>query len=258
MITSMKINNKMTMLSEMRNDTIFQILEYDNLDKLPNIDYIRNIKDVRLKQARIILDNSKIKIGPGLLSYMKGNVNISNKSGGVKSLTKKIFANKNNNKAEFKLALEGTGEIFLKPSFNYYTLLELEDETIIVNDNLFCACEDSVDVVLELENNFTRETKLSGSGIVLLLIPVPEREVLRCKMYKDTLKIDGELALLRTGNVDYEIEKSESEMIGSIFNGEAIINVYKGCGEVWIAPTKNIYEEILIDKNLNEKERYDD
>lgn len=256
MITSMNINNKMTMLSEMRNDTIFQILEYDNLDSGINLELIRKGKNIKLRQARIILEDSRIKMGPGLLSYMKGKINVSNKSGGVKGLTKKIFANKNKKQSEFKLTLEGTGEIFLKPTFNYYALLELEDETIVVKDELFCACEDSVEVNLKLENSFTSETKLSGSGIVLLLIPVPESEVLRCKMYKDTLKIDGDLALLRTANIEYTIEKSESEMVGSILNGEFMINIYRGIGEVWIAPTKNIYEDILDDKELNKEEIY--
>ncbi|MDZ7547990.1 AIM24 family protein, partial [Clostridium perfringens] len=32
MRTSFNTNNKMTMLSEMRNDSIFQILEYDDLE----------------------------------------------------------------------------------------------------------------------------------------------------------------------------------------------------------------------------------
>ena len=32
MITSFNTNNKMTMVSEMRSDSIFQILEYDDLE----------------------------------------------------------------------------------------------------------------------------------------------------------------------------------------------------------------------------------
>ena len=50
--------------------------------------------------------------------------------------------------------------------------------------------------------------KLSGSGIVVLEIPVPEKEILRCKLFKDTLKVDGNFAILRTGNIEFTVEKS--------------------------------------------------
>ena len=69
----------------------------------------------------------------------------------------------------------------------------------------------------------------------MLDMPVPEGEVFRCKLYKDTLKLDGDFAVLRGKNIAHSIE------------GEGNINVYSGIGDVWILPTKEIYEDLKIE-----------
>ena len=88
MKTSLNISNKLTMVSEMRNDSIFQVLEYDNLEGANNLSTSMQLNfmkesQVKLKQIRIILDDSSVKLEPGSLSYMKGNIEIKNKSGGL-------------------------------------------------------------------------------------------------------------------------------------------------------------------------------
>ena len=272
MKTSINIKNTMTMISEMRNDAIFQILEYDDLEGSYDInlsiqiDFMKRSK-VKLRQARLILEDSAVRIESGKLSYMKGNIEIDTRTEGLIGLGKKLFASKVTGESTFKPILKGTGEVFLEPTFGYFTLIELEDEEIIVDDKMFYACEDTVNVRVFTQKNpsailFGEEgvfqTKLSGSGIVILEIPIPEKEILRCKMYKDTLKIDGELAILRSGNIEYTVEKSGTTLLGTALNGEGLLNVYRGTGEVWIAPTKDVYDSLkergIKDLFINEKE----
>ncbi|NKF07791.1 AIM24 family protein [Clostridium gasigenes] len=264
MRTSLNINNKLTMVSEMRNDTIFQVLEYDNLEGANDLSTLMQLSfmkesQVKLKQVRIILDDTAVKIEAGALSYMKGNIKIKNKTGGVLGLGKKLFASKVTGESMFKPVFEGTGEIFLEPTFGHYALIELEDEEIVVDDGMFYACEEEIEVGVAMQKSISSmvfgneglyQTKLKGSGIVLLEIPVPEKEILRCKLYKDTLKVDGNFVLLRTGNIDFTVEKSGTSLIGTTLNGEGLLNVYRGTGEVWIVPTKAIYNE-LSDTGLN-------
>ncbi|MDZ4975748.1 AIM24 family protein, partial [Clostridium perfringens] len=149
--------------------------------------------------------------------------------------------------------LKGTGEVFLEPRFGHFTLIELEDEEIIVDDGLFYACEEGIEVEPAMQktvssmlfgNEGVYQTRLRGSGIVVLEIPVPDKEILRCKMFRDTLKVDGNFAILRSGNIEFSVEKSGTTLIGTAFNGEGLLNVYKGTGEVWLVPTKAIYEEL--------------
>ena len=61
MRTSMNIQNKLTMLSEMRNDSKFQILEFDRLEGATDVGtalglQIMNDSGIKLRQVRIILE----------------------------------------------------------------------------------------------------------------------------------------------------------------------------------------------------------
>ena len=125
---------------------------------------------------------------------------------------------------------------------------------------MFYACEDSVQVEVSMQRTISSialgnkgvfQTKLKGSGIVVLELPVPESEIFRCKLNNDVLKVDGDFVVLRTGNIEFSVQKSSS-VIGSMSNGEGFLNVYSGTGEVWILPTKTTYEDLEIDglKNI--------
>ena len=260
MRSSLKFSNKLTMLSEMENDSKFQILEYNNLDGATDVETafgLNVIKEsgIKLKQVRIILDDSAVKLEPGTLSYMKGNIDIKNKVGGVLGLGKKFISSKLTNETVIKPTYSGSGEIFLEPSFGHFALLELENDEIIVDDGLFYACEEGVDVGASIQRNVSAaflgneglyQTRIEGSGIVVLEVPVPESEIFKCILINDTLKVDGNFAILRTGNIEYSVEKSSKSIIESAANGEGFINVYRGCGEVWLIPTKSVYKDLKI------------
>ena len=106
------------------------------------------------------------------------------------------------------------------------------------------------------------QTRLRGSGIVVLEIPVPEKEIFRCKLFRDVLKIDGNFAILRSGNIDFTVEKSGTTLIGTALNGEGLLNVYRGTGEVWLIPTESVYTSLkqrgLKDLEDTDKEDIDD
>ena len=260
MRTSMNIQNKLTMLSEMRNDSKFQILEFDRLEGATDVGtalglQIMNDSGIKLRQVRIILEDSSVKLESGALSYMKGEIEIKTKTGGVVGLGKKFLNSKLTGETMFKPTYEGTGEIFLEPSFGHFALIELEDEEIIVDDGLFYACEEDVEVGAAMQKSVSSmlfgnegiyQTSISGSGIVVLEIPVPESEIFKCKLFNDTLKVDGNFAVLRTSNVKFTVEKSSS-LIGSVTNGEGLLNVYSGTGEVWLLPTMSIYQDLRLE-----------
>ena len=67
MRTSLKFENQLTMLAQMTNDSRFQVLEYDKLNGATDVDTafdlnVMNRAEIKLKQIRIILDDSKVKI----------------------------------------------------------------------------------------------------------------------------------------------------------------------------------------------------
>lgn len=257
MRTTINSDNKLIMLSQMSNDAKFQILEYDKLNGATDMETalglnIMNDAGIKLRQVRIILQDSSVKLEPGALSYMKGDIIIKTKMPGIIGLGKKFFSSKVTGEDMFKPTYEGSGEIFLEPSFGHYVLVELEDEEIVVDDGMFYACEDSIEVGVTsqktvssvlLGNEGVFQVSLKGSGIVVLELPVPESEVFKCKLSNDTLKVDGNFVALRSGRIEFSVEKSSS-IIGSTVNGEGFLNVYSGIGEVWILPTKSIYYDL--------------
>lgn len=265
MITSKNMKNMLTMISEMKNESTFQVLEYDNLQGAMDLNTALQINlmkesSIRLKQIRIILEDSAVKIESGALNYMKGNVEIVTKTGGIIGLGKKFFSSKVTGETMFKPILRGTGEVFLESSFGHFTLIELEDEEIVIDDGLFYACEEGIEIEPIMQKSVSSmlfgkegfyQTKLSGSGIVVLEVPVPEKEILRCKLFRDVLKVDGNFAILRSGNIEFTVEKSGTTLVGTALNGEGLLNVYRGTGEVWLVPTGSVYSS-LRERGLND------
>lgn len=246
------------MISEMKGDSIFQVLEYDNLAGATDVSTAKELfymreTGMKLRQVRILLQNSSVRLQAGALSYLKGNIEMDSKMGGLIGLGKKLISSKATGETAFKPLYNGTGEIFLEPSFGHYALIELEDDEVIVDDGLFFACEEGVKVGTASQKNFSSaflgnegffQTKISGSGVVVLELPVPETEIFKCILINDTLKVDGNFAVLRTGNIEFTVEKAAKSIIGSATSGEGLVNVYRGTGEVWLMPTKDIYNKL--------------
>lgn len=272
MRSSLNFTNKLNMLSEMECESKFQILEYENLDGATDVETAFGLNIIRqngmkLKQIRIILNDSSVKLEPGSLSYMKGNIEIRNKSGGLIGFGKKIISSKLTGETAFKPNYSGTGEIFLEPSFGHFALIELEDDEIIVSDNMFYACEEGIDVNATMQKNISSaflgneglyQTRIEGNGIVVLKVPVPESEIFKCILINDTLKVDGNFAILRTGNIEFSVEKSSKSLVGTALSGEGMVNVYRGTGQVWLIPTQSVYKDLkmggLIDINKSQSE----
>ena len=63
-------------------------------------------------------------------------------------------------------------------------------------------------------------------------------------LYNDTLKVDGNFAVLRTSSLDFTVERSAKTLIGSAVSGEGLVNVYRGTGQVWLAPTIKVYKTL--------------
>lgn len=258
MRTSLNITNNLNLKAEMRNDSIFQILEYDDLRGSEDVNLAVKLNFMReaglkLKQVRILLDDSAVQLESGALSYLKGDIKIQNKMGGPLGLGKKLFNSKVTGETMFKPTYSGTGEIFLEPSFGQFALIELQDDEIIVDDGMFYACEEGIEVSsvmqksissLILGNEGAFQTRISGDGLVVLELPVPETEIFKCKLNNDELKVDGNFAILRTGDIEFTVEKATKSIIGTATSGEGFLNVYRGTGDVWLVPTKSVYQNI--------------
>lgn len=267
MRSSLNFTNKLNMISQMKNESTFQILEYDDLKGSYNVENALGLNIMRengakLKQVRIILDDSEVKLEPGIFSYMKGDISVKNKMGGVLELGKKFISKKLIGEEEaYEITYSGNGDIFLEPSFNDFALVQLEDDEIILDSRLFYACEAMIEIDMLEQENFSSmflndervsEMRIKGEGIVALKIPVPETEIFKCVLVNDTLKAKGNLAILRTGNIEYSIERLSKYENESEKNKEEKVHVYNGTGEVWLIPTKNAYNSLKLQSKTDD------
>lgn len=86
---------------------------------------------------------------------------------------------------------------------------------------MFYACEEGIEIDATMQKNVSSaflgneglyQTRIEGSGIVVLKVPVPESEIFKCILINDTLKVDGNFAILRTGNIEFSVEKSSKSL----------------------------------------------
>ena len=123
-----------------------------------------------------------------------------------------------------------------------------------IEDGMFLACDARVkrnviarknvsSAVLGGEGLFNMS--LQGTGVVALESNVPENELIEVELENDELKIDGNLAVCWSSNLDFTVERTTKTLVGSAVSGEGLVNVYRGTGRVLmspVAPTSSLFE----------------
>lgn len=244
MRSNIETKNKLTLVAELGNESKFQILKYNELSGINRVYNVSAIKAIensgqRLKQVRILLNESAVKIQNNELSYMKGYIERNDLIHEYKGIKKLIFDSKQVIARKNKTIFKGTGEILLKSSFSDFTLIELVDEEIIISDSIFYACDEEINITSIND----KELKLNGNGVVVLKLPVSEKEIIRCKLFNDKLTVNEDLVILKSNSINISYEKYENEIEDEIV--EYVNTVYYGIGELWLLPTRSIYDKYV-------------
>ncbi|MGL5766874.1 MAG: hypothetical protein ACRCX8_14650, partial [Sarcina sp.] len=195
MKTSFSLKDKLKILREIKRESFFRLMAYDELDGIDDRmvnDTIVSIKN-KLKQIRITLMDSVVKVKADKLLYIKGNIDEINDD----DLGSMLFSSINECEEDIYPSYTGTGEIVMDLSFSDFIFIELEDEEIVIKEESFWACDGDVGVYYEGED----ELLLNGSGIVVLELPVSEREVVRCGINNDKLNIFSDDVILIRGDI---------------------------------------------------------
>jgi uncharacterized protein (AIM24 family) len=245
-------NNNVRILNSMKkNDIIIEIIQCGGLPSNYSPEIAQSLihhdsSYFSWQQVRILLQNSSVIMESGALQFMLGKIEIENKTGGIGGFAKKLMNSAVTGETMYKPTYKGSGEIYLEPSQKYFSLVELNNEELIVDDGLFFCSESTVKVESFMQKNISSalfggeglfQTKLSGSGFAVLAIPVPEYELIVYDLKGETLKVDGTFAILRSGSVEFTVEKSTKSLLGTSTSGEGLLQTFTGYGEVWLAPT---------------------
>ncbi|WP_042464150.1 AIM24 family protein [Neobacillus dielmonensis] len=236
-----------------------EVLEYQNLGGNDNFTvaeklYFAQKSSIKLRQVRITLKNSSLTAEAGALQFMKGNITLKSLGGsGAKGFLKGLTSSVLTNESAIKPQYQGSGIIYLEPSFKHYMIVELDHDEMIADKGLFYCCESSVTVSVQAMKNISSaiaggeglfQTKVSGSGYCVFEIPVPEEELVEFELQNETVQVDGNFTLFRLGNIDFTVEKSTKSIFGSAASGEGLLQTFRGTGKVIIAPTLPVYEKL--------------
>lgn len=241
-----------------KGDIRIDVLEYQKLLGSTDIGmaeamYFMDKQNIKVRQIAIYLNNSKVTIEKGAMSYFQGNIDmISGVT--VGNMIGKFIKSKLTGEQMSQPEYTGTGLLVLEPTFKHYLVLDLEpNEAIIVDDGMFYCAQGTVTVKAEMQKSVSSaffggeglfQQKITGPGLVILESPVPMNEIDIIELNNDTLKVDGNFSVLRSANLQFTVERSAKTLIGSAVSGEGLVNVYRGTGVVWLAPTIKVYDTL--------------
>lgn len=246
-------------------NSLVEILQFKELRGSSNVKTAENLfyvnqAGMNLKMIRITLSNSYIRVEPGALYYMKGNLQIKASTGGglIKGLKRKMLSGE----TFFVNEIHGTGEIYLEPTFGHFFLYDISknDKAIIVDKGIFYAGTSGLNITASMQKNFSSamfggeglfQSEIEGVGVAILYSPVPMNEIQIIQLNNEKLYVDGNFALMRTLGVSFKVEKSSKTWVSTSVSGEGLLQTFEGTGTVWIAPTQGIYEKMASSEGIN-------
>lgn len=212
---------------------------------------------MRLKLVQVTLNKGRIRNEPGALYFMCGSLEMKTSTGGgvMRGLSRKVLSGE----SFFVNEIHGSGEVFLEPTFGHFLLVEIDNDEVIVDKSMFYAGSGSLDISAAAQRNVSAaalggeglfQTRIKGSGVAVLFSPVPMSELQIVDLNDQTLQVDGNFALLRTGDVTFSVEKSSKSWLATSVSGEGLLQTFKGTGQVWLAPTQGVYGRLATPGGL--------
>ncbi len=235
---------------------VFDVVRYEKLLGSDDLNvaekiFFANQANIHLKMVRVTLTNGELLLEPSALYFMKGHLQLESSTGGIaKGLMRKFLSGE----SLFQSRIKGSGEVFLEPTFGHYLLFNIENDGLIFDKSSFYCASGGIEVSAKLQNNISSalfggegffQTQASGTGIVVLVSPVPVAELMVYELAAgEKLSVDGNFAFVRTASVSFQAEKSGKTFFQSVTSGELLLQTFTGPGMVWLAPTQGVYDKM--------------
>ncbi|MCD8082324.1 MAG: AIM24 family protein [Clostridiales bacterium] len=220
----------------------------------------------RRKQVVVELDNQGVIIQAGAMQWMSGSIDTKTNVKGVGDFAKKMLGSVVTKESAMKPLYFGTGELALEPTYKYIMLEDFSERAygMVIEYGMLLACDESVKMnnvarktlsSAALGNEGLFNTSLSGYGIVALESYVPRGELIELILDDplDTVKIDGDMAIAWSKNLEFTVERTTKTLVGSAASGEGLVNVYRGRGKIWMAPLASYSSSVKLFGNTKNK-----
>ena len=221
-------------------------------------EYFMSKMHVRRRQVVIDIDKDhSAVIQAGSMQWMGGNVQATSGVKGIGDFLGKALKGAVTKETAVKPEYVGEGCLVLEPTYKYIILADVGkwgSAGMTIEDGMFLACDANVKSKIVARKNLSSAVlgseglfnlSLQGNGVAALESNVPEDELIEVILENDELKIDGNLAVCWSSNLEFTVERSTKTLVGSAVSGEGLVNVYRGTGRVLmcpVAPTTSLFE----------------
>ena len=221
-------------------------------------EYFMSKMNVRRRQVVIDIDKDHSAIiQAGAMQWMGGNVRATSGVKGIGDFLGKAIKGAVTKETAVKPEYVGEGCLVLEPTYKYIILADIGKwgpAGMTIEDGMFLACDANVKSNVVARKNLSSAVlgseglfnlSLQGNGVAALESNVPEDELIEVILENDELKIDGNLAVCWSSNLEFTVERSTKTLVGSAVSGEGLVNVYRGTGRVLmcpVAPTTSLFE----------------
>ena len=221
-------------------------------------EYFMSKMNVRRRQVVIDIDKDHSAIiQAGAMQWMGGNVRATSGVKGIGDFLGKAIKGAVTKETAVKPEYVGEGCLVLEPTYKYIILADVGkwgSAGMTIEDGMFLACDANVKSNVVDRKNLSSAVlggeglfnlSLQGNGVAALESNVPEDELIEVILENDELKIDGNLAVCWSSNLEFTVERSTKTLVGSAVSGEGLVNVYRGTGRVLmcpVAPTTSLFE----------------
>ena len=221
-------------------------------------EYFMSKMNVRRRQVVIDIDKDhSAVIQAGAMQWMGGNVRATSGVKGIGDFLGKAIKGAVTKETAVKPEYVGEGCLVLEPTYKYIILADIGkwgSAGMTIEDGMFLACDANVKSKVVARKNLSSAVlgseglfnlSLQGNGVAALESNVPEDELIEVILENDELKIDGNLAVCWSSNLEFTVERSTKTLVGSAVSGEGLVNVYRGTGRVLmcpVAPTTSLFE----------------
>lgn len=221
-------------------------------------EYFMSKMNVRRRQVVIDIDKDHSAIiQAGAMQWMGGNVRATSGVKGIGDFLGKAIKGAVTKETAVKPEYVGEGCLVLEPTYKYIILADVGkwgSAGMTIEDGMFLACDANVKSKIVARKNLSSAVlgseglfnlSLQGNGVAALESNVPEDELIEVILENDELKIDGNLAVCWSSNLEFTVERSTKTLVGSAVSGEGLVNVYRGTGRVLmcpVAPTTSLFE----------------
>lgn len=235
----------------------FSVLEYQqdlSVNQLnATSEYFMAKMGVRRRQVIVDVDPScPVVTQAGAMQWALGNLELTTGIKGAGDLFGKMIRGAATGESAVKPEYRGAGRLALEPTYKYIILQNVGNwgSGMVVEDGMFLACDASVQHRVVARSNISSalaggeglfNLALAGQGVVALESNVPLNELIEVELNNETLKIDGNMAVMWSADLNFTVERSSKSLIGSAASGEGLVNVFRGTGKVFMAPVTSSY-----------------